>query len=75
MQKDLRDNALIAVLFDKCVGFCVMKKSTYAEKQEKVLDCEQLRKLEKSCHKTVLKNEKGTKQKTFGFEEKCEDTG
>ena len=43
MQKYLRDNALIAVPFD--LGFCVMKKSTYAEKLEKV-DCKQFRKLE-----------------------------
>ena len=34
MQKYLRDNALIAVPFDKGVGFCVMKKSTYTEKLE-----------------------------------------
>ena len=32
VQKYLRDNALITVPFDKGVGFCVMKKSTYAEK-------------------------------------------
>ena len=35
VQKYLLDNALISVLFDKAVGFCVMKKSTYAEKLEK----------------------------------------
>ena len=35
-----------------------MKKSTYAEKMEKVLDCEQFRKLEKSCDNIVLKKEK-----------------
>ena len=39
-QKYLRENALIAVPFDKGVGFCVMKKSTYAEKLEKLLVCE-----------------------------------
>ena len=37
VQKYLRDNSLIAVPFDKGVGFCVMKKSRYAEK---LLDCE-----------------------------------
>ena len=35
-QNYLRDNALIAVPFVKGVRFCVMKKSTYAEKLEKV---------------------------------------
>ena len=50
MQKYLRDNDLIAVPFDKGVGSCVMKKSTYAEKLEKVL--------EKNCDNIVMKNEK-----------------
>ena len=58
VQNYLRDNALIAVPFDKGVGFCVMKKSTYVEKLEKVLDCEQFRKLEKSCDNIVKRNEK-----------------
>ena len=35
-----------------------MEKSTYAEELEKVLDCEQFRKLEKSCNNIVTKNEK-----------------
>ena len=75
MQKYLRGNALIAVPFHKGVGFCVMKKSTFSEKLEKVLDCEQFRKLEKSCDNIAMKNEKRTKLKTFGYVEKREDTG
>ena len=67
VQKYLRDNALIAVPFDKGVGFCVMKKSTYAEKLEKVLDCEQFRKLEKNC---VMKNEKELNRKLLNVREK-----
>ena len=58
MQKYLRDNALFAVPFDKGVGFCVMKKSTLAEKLKKVLGCDQFRKLEKGCDSIVMKNEK-----------------
>ena len=58
VQKFISDNALIVVPFDKGVGFCVMKKRAYAEKLEKILDCEQLRKLEKSCDNIVMKNEK-----------------
>ena len=58
MQKNLRDNHLIALPFDKGEGFCVMKKSTDAKKLEKVLDCKQFRKLEKSCNNIVMKNEK-----------------
>ena len=38
LQHNIKWFALIAVPFDKGVGFCVMKKSTYAEKLEKVLD-------------------------------------
>ena len=45
VQKYFGDNALIAVPFDSGISFCVMKNSTYAEKLEKVLDCEQFRKL------------------------------
>ena len=67
VQKYLRDDALIAVPFDKGVGFCVMKESTYAEKLEKVIDCEQFRKLEKSCDIIVMENEKEL-TKNFGFE-------
>ena len=58
IQKYLRDNALFAVPFDKGVGFCVMKKSTYGEKLEKLRDWEQFRKLEKSCDNIVMKDEK-----------------
>ena len=58
VQKYLRDSALIAVPFDKGVGLCVMKKCTYAQKLEKIIDCEQFRKLEKSCDNIVMKNEK-----------------
>ena len=58
VQKYLRDNDLIAVPFDKGVRLCVIKKFTYAETLEKVLDCEQFRKLEKTCDNTVMKNGK-----------------
>ena len=58
VQKYLRDKGLISVPFDKDVGFCVMKKSTYAEKLERVLDCKQFRKLEKSCDNIIMKKEK-----------------
>ena len=63
VQKYMRYNALIAVSFDKGVGFCFMKKSTFAEKLEKVFDCEQFRKLEKSCDNFVMKNEKELNKK------------
>ena len=58
LQKYLRDNALIAVPFDRGVEYCFMKKNTCAEKLEKILDCEQFRKLEKSCDNIVIKMKK-----------------
>ena len=75
VQKYLRDNALFAVPFDKGVGFCVMKKSTYAEKLEKVRDCEQFRKLEKSCDNIVMKNEKQLNKELLDMRKKREVTG
>ena len=39
-----------------------MIKSAYAVKLEKVLDCEQFRKLEKSCDNIVMKKEKELNQ-------------
>ena len=53
-QKSLRDNALIAVPFDKGVGFCVTKKEHVRRK----VFCKQFRKLQKSCDNMVMKNEK-----------------
>ena len=70
MQKYLRHTALIAVLFDKGVGFCVVKKSTYAEKLEEVLYCEQFRKIERSCDNIVTKNEKQLKKKLLDLRKK-----
>ena len=58
VQKYLRYSALIAVSFDKGVRFCAMKKSTYAEKLEGVIDCKQFRKHKKSCDIIVKKDEK-----------------
>ena len=47
-----------------------MKKSTYTEKLEKVLDCEQFRKLEKSCDKIVMKIEKELNKKLLDMRKK-----
>ena len=52
-----------------------MKTSTYAEKLEKVLDCEQFRKLEKSCDNIVMKNEKELNKELLVMRKKREDTG
>ena len=52
-----------------------MKKSTYAEKLEKVLDCEQLRKREKSCDNIVMKNEKELNKELLDMRKNGKDTG
>ena len=70
LQKYLRDIALIAVPFDKGVGFCVLKKNRYGEKLENVLDCEHFRKLEKSCDNIVMKNEKELNKKHLDMRKK-----
>ena len=36
-RKYLRDNGLLAVPFDKGLGFCVIKKETYEEKTERLI--------------------------------------
>ena len=48
-----------------------MKKSRYAEKLEKVLDCEQFRKLEKGCENIVMKNEKELNKELLDMSSKC----
>ena len=60
----------MAVFFGNCVGLCVMKKSKYAEKLEKVLDCKQFRKLEKSCDNIIMKSEKGLNKKLLDMKNK-----
>ena len=39
-RKYLKDNGLLAVPFDKGVGFCVMKKETYEKKLKDLLPVE-----------------------------------
>ena len=40
-RKDLKNNELVAVPFDKGVGFCVMKKHTFEGKLTQLLESEQ----------------------------------
>ena len=39
-RKHLKDNGLLAVPFDKSVGFCLMKKETYVKKLKNLLQAE-----------------------------------
>ena len=49
---------LLAVPFDKGCGFCVMKKSTYMEKLDEVLNSDQFQKITGAKDEIVIKNEK-----------------
>ena len=54
----LKANDLLAVPFDKGCGFCVMKKSTYREKLDEVMNSDQFQKIEVAKDEIVIKNEK-----------------
>ena len=54
----LEANDLLAVPFDKSCGFCVMKKSTYREKLDEVLNSDQFQKKNGAEDELVIKNEK-----------------
>ena len=49
---------MLAVPFDKGCGFCVMKKSTYREKLDEVLNTYQFQKIDGAKDELVIKNEK-----------------
>ena len=54
----LKANDLLAVRFDKGCGFCVMKKSTYREKLDEVLNSDQFQKIHGTKDELVIKKEK-----------------
>ena len=54
----LKANDLLAVPFDKGCGICVMKKSTYMEKLDEVLNSDQFQKINGTKDDIVIKNEK-----------------
>ena len=60
MHDYLKANDLLAVPIDKGCGFCVMKKSTYREKLDEVLNSDQFEKIDgaKDKDELVIKNEK-----------------
>ena len=59
-RKYLKDKDLVAVPFDKGIGICVMKKATYHEKLEKILNLPQFEPIvvnRKNAKHIVLKEE------------------
>ena len=61
MHDYLKANDLLAVPIDKGCGFCVMKKSTYREKLDEVLNSDQFQKITGAKDDIVIKNEKQIK--------------
>ena len=54
----LKANYLQPVPFDKGCGFCVMKKSTYREKLDDVLNSDQFQKINGAKDEIVIKDKK-----------------
>ena len=57
-RKYLKDNGLLAVPFDKGVGFCIMRKRTYESKLEFLLQSAQFVKKHAITDEVILKIEK-----------------
>ena len=57
-RKYLKDNGLLAVPFDKGVGFCIMRKQTYESKLESLLQSAQFVKKDATTDEGILKIEK-----------------
>ena len=56
--KYLKDNGMLAVPFDKGVGFCIMTKQTYESKLESLLQSAQFVKKDATTDEVILKIEK-----------------
>ena len=57
-RKLLKDNGLLAVPFDKGVGFCVMEKETYEKNLKDLLQAEQFSERKNLTNSMILKIEK-----------------
>ena len=59
-RKYLKNNELVAVPFNKGIGFCDMNKPTFEEKLTQLLKSEQFERHDKICDSVVPKIEKKT---------------
>ena len=57
-RKYLKDNGLLAVPFDKGMGFCVMKKETYEKKLIDLLQAEQFSERKNLTDSVIMKTKK-----------------
>ncbi|XP_063713937.1 uncharacterized protein LOC134841828 [Symsagittifera roscoffensis] len=71
-RKYLKDNGLLAVPFDKGVGFCVMKKTTYEAKLTELLQSEQFSEKPGLTDSVVMKIEKDINKELLAMKKKDE---
>ena len=71
-RKYLKDNGLLAVPFDKGVGFCVMKKETYEKKLKDLLQAEQFSERKNLTDSVIMKIEKDISNELLAMKKKDE---
>ena len=71
-QKYLKSNGLVAVPYDKGVGFCVMRKDTYENKLSDTLDSNQFSKSKETKDAIVLKIERSINKEFLAMRKKDE---
>ena len=69
-RKYLKDNGLLAVPFDKGVGFCVMKKETYEKKMKDLLQAEQFSERKNLTDSVIMKIEKDISKELLALKKK-----
>ena len=71
-RKYLKSNGLVAVPYDKGVGFCVMRKDTYENKLSDTLDSNHFSKSEGTSDAIVLKIERDINKELLAMRKKNE---
>ena len=71
-RKYLKSNVLVALPYDKGVGFCVMRKDTYENKLSVTLDSNQFSKSKETSDAIVLKIERDIKKELLAMRKKDE---
>ena len=71
-RKYLKSNGLVAVPYDKAVGFCVMRKETYEKKLSETLDSNQFSKSKGISDANVLKIERYINKELLAMRKKDE---
>ena len=68
----LKDNGLLAVPFDKGVGFCVMKKEAYEKKLKNLLQAEQFSERKNLTDIVIMKTEEDINKELLAMKKKDE---